>query len=257
MELSMLKDKSIGLALGGGAVLGAAHIGVLKALEERNVKIDYIAGTSIGSMVASLYAFGVSVKQIEKIAIDFTWFDITNLSLSKYGLLSNAKMEKLILDHIQDNHIENSKIPLAMVATDISNGDKVILDKGDVVKSIMASSCIPGIFIPVELKDRMLVDGAIAENVPIETVKKMGADFVIAVDLNPVSSNKKPNHIIDVMLNSLHFSIRNIVGQQIKDSDLIIQPNLSDYSLSSTKNIKNLIREGYQAASLVLDSQNP
>ncbi|MGY6648346.1 patatin-like phospholipase family protein [Wenyingzhuangia sp. IMCC45574] len=254
MELSVLKNKKVGLALGGGAVLGAAHIGVLKALEERGIKIQYIAGTSIGSLIASLYAFGVPIAKIEEIAVNFTWFDITNISLSKFGLLSNSKMENLISKYIHHKNIQDSKIPLSMIATDICNGDRVVLNRGDISSAIMASSCIPGVFIPVEIGGKMLVDGVIAENVPVTAVKEMGADFIIAVDLNPIHVEKQPTNIVDVLINSLHFGIRHIVESQIKESDIIIEPDLSKYSLSSTKNIKELIAEGYKSANSVLDT---
>lgn len=251
--LMMIKNKKVGLALGGGAALGAAHIGVLRAIEERNITVDYISGTSIGALIASLYAFEVSVDDIEQIAINLKWLDITNISFSKYGVLSNSKMEKLISQYIKYNNIEESTIPLAMIATDISNGDKVVLNKGNVAQSIMASSCIPGIFIPVEIDDKMLVDGAITENVPVQTIKEMGAEFIIGIDLNPMHSSGKPNNIIDVLLNSFHYSIKHIVENQIDDADFIIKPNLSKYSLSSTKNIQSIIHEGYIETIRVLD----
>lgn len=248
----MIKNKKVGLALGGGAALGAAHIGVLKALEEQNIQVQFISGTSIGALIASLYAFGVSVDEIEDIAVHLSWLDITNLSLSKYGLLSNAKMEKLISQHIKYELIEEAKIPLAMIATDISNGEKVVLDKGNIAQSIMASSCIPGIFIPVDIDERMLVDGAITENVPVQTVKKMGAEYIIGVDLNPIHAHGKPSNIIDVLLNTFHYSIKHVVETQISESDIIIRPDLSKYSLSNTKNIKEVIEEGYRKTLEVL-----
>jgi len=250
----MINGKKVGIALGGGATLGAAHIGILKALEEKNIEIQYISGTSIGSLIASLYAFGISVDKIEEIAANLKWLDITNLSLSKYGLLSNTKMEKLISQHIKYSNIEESKIPLTMIATDISNGEKVVLEKGNIAKSIMASTCIPGIFKPIEIDHKMLVDGGIVENVPVKTLKKMGAEFIIGVDLNPIHSHGKPNNIIDVILNSFHYSIKQTVAAQTMDSDILFKPDLSQYSLSSTKNIGKLIQKGYDDAIKLLDS---
>jgi len=252
----MITGKKVGIALGGGATLGAAHIGILKALEERKVAIQYISGTSIGSLIASLYAFGISVRKIEEIALNLKWLDITNIALSKYGLLSNNKMEKLISKYIKYSNIEESKIPLTMIATDISNGEKVILDKGSIAKSIMASTCIPGIFKPVEIDQKMLVDGGIVENVPVKTLKNMGAEFIIGVDLNPVHSYGKPNNIIDVILNSFHYSIKQTVAAQTIDSDILFKPDLSQYSLSSTKNIGNLIQKGYDDANKQLNLLN-
>ncbi|HDP97696.1 MAG TPA: patatin, partial [bacterium] len=163
-----LKRKNkIGLALGGGAVLGAAHIGVLKAMEELDIPVHFVAGTSIGALVAALYAFGKDYKQIEKIAAELDWLDVSGLSLSQYGLLSNKKLGKIINKAIGDVDFEDARIPLAMIATDISHGKEVVLKQGNVATAVMASTCIPGIFIPVEIEGKLLVDGGVVENVPI------------------------------------------------------------------------------------------
>lgn len=158
--------KKIGLALGGGAVLGAAHVGVLRALDEQNIKINYITGTSIGALVAALFAFGKTWKEIELIALELKWLDITSITLSKYALLTNEKLGELLIKHIGNRNIEDSEIPLAFITTDISNGEKIVLNKGPVTTAVMASTCIPGIFKPIEIDGKMLVDGGIAENVP-------------------------------------------------------------------------------------------
>jgi NTE family protein len=134
------------LALGGGAVLGAAHIGVLKALDELDISIDYIAGTSAGALIASLFAFGNNWRQIEEIALDLDWFDISELNLSKYGLLSNDKLRKIIVEKIGDVKISESQIPLSIIATDICSGEKVILQEENLGYAVKASTCIPGVF---------------------------------------------------------------------------------------------------------------
>ncbi len=248
----MIPVKKVGVALGGGAVLGAAHIGVLRALEEFDVEISYITGTSIGSLIASLYAFGIEVDKIEEIAKNLSWLDITKISLSKYGLLSNRKLKNLLDKHIGKKRIEESNIPLAMIATDISSGEKVVLDSGFVADAVMASTCIPGVFKPVEINDRMLVDGGIVENVPVKSLKEIGAEFIIGVDLNPIHSSGKPNNIIDVILNSFHYSIKQTVNLQINTSDILIKPDLSSFNLSNTNQIEKLIEQGYQDAKKAL-----
>ncbi len=121
--------KNIGLALGGGAVLGAAHIGVLKAVEEKGIEIKFITGTSIGAFVAALYAFGKNWNEINEITSELKWMDITSISLSRYSLLSNEKFGALLKKHIGDKNIEESNIPLAIIATNAATGEKVILDK--------------------------------------------------------------------------------------------------------------------------------
>ena len=145
------KNKKIGLALGGGAVLGAAHIGVLKALKEHDISISYVSGTSIGAFVSAFLAFEKTWEEIEEIAKDLNWLDISGMSLSQFGLLSNKKLGKLIEEYIGDVNFEEAKIPVAMIATDITSGDKVVLDKGNIAQAVMASTCISGIFVPVEI----------------------------------------------------------------------------------------------------------
>ncbi|MDZ7797262.1 MAG: patatin-like phospholipase family protein [Candidatus Marinimicrobia bacterium] len=124
------KNKKIGLALGGGAVLGAAHIGVLKAIEELDIPIHCIAGTSIGAFVAAFYANGKGWEEIRDIAMDLKWLDLSGLSLSKLGLLSNEKMGKFVEKHLGRSTIEDANIPLAMIATNIASGEKIVLQKG-------------------------------------------------------------------------------------------------------------------------------
>lgn len=239
------KKGKIGLALGGGAVLGAAHIGVLKALEENKIPINFIAGTSIGAFVAALYAFKKDWQEIEKIALDLDWLDISAISLSQYGLLSNKKLGELIRKHIGDVQFEQADIPLTMIATDIANGKKVILTKGSVAEAVMASTCIPGVFIPVKIDDLLLVDGGIVENVPVTPLQEMGAKYTIAVDLNARRSLKKPENIIEVLINAFYFTMRTATQLQSQQADLIIKPDLSGFSLIDTKQTPDLIERGY------------
>jgi len=242
----MRKKKKIGLALGGGAVLGAAHIGVLKAIEELGIQVEFLAGTSIGAFVASFYAFDKPWEEIEKIALELRWIDISGLSLSQYGLLSNEKLGELITKHIGNKKFKDASLPLAMIATDISNGKKVVLKEGSVADAAMASTSIPGIFQPVKINKKMLVDGGIVENVPIYTLKDMGAGYIIGVDLNAKHAYKKPDNIIDVMVNSFHFTLQASAKIQTREADLLIQPDLSSFNRSDMDQVEDLIEKGYQ-----------
>ena len=248
----MTKNKQIGLALGGGAVLGAAHIGVLKALEELEISIHYVAGTSIGAFVAAFYAFDKTWKEIEEIALKLKWIDISGISLSQYGLLSNEKLGELITEYLGNKKFKKSSIPLAMIATDISNGKKVILRKGSVAEAAMASTAIPGIFNPVEIDGKLLVDGGIVENVPIQTLNDMGANYIIGVDLNAKHSYEKPNNIVDVMVNSFHFTLQASAKLQTKEADLLIQPDLSSFNRSDMDQVEDLIEKGYEDSISIL-----
>ncbi|GAB4160618.1 MAG: patatin-like phospholipase family protein [Winogradskyella sp.] len=246
----------IGLALGGGAVLGAAHVGVIKAIEEANIEIVKITGTSIGAVVACLYSFGINCKEIQKIGSQLQWLDIAGLSLSKYALLSNKKFGELIVKHIGDRNIEESNIPLAFVATDVTNGEKVVLKEGNIAKAVMASTAIPGIFEPVEIGDKLLVDGGVVENVPINTLNQMGTDFSIGVDLNSNHKYQRPGNVLEVILNSFHFLMKQSSMLQTKEADLLITPNLSAYNRSDMSQVKNVMEAGYKAAKETLKNYN-
>jgi NTE family protein len=250
--MSEVKNDKIGLALGGGAVLGAAHVGVVKALEELAIPIEYVSGTSIGSLVAALYAFGIKGNEMERIAMDLKWLDISGLTLSNYGLLSNKKMERFIMEHLGDVRFEDSEIPLAIIATNLTKGEKVMLNEGRVADAIMASCCIPGVFVPVEIDGNLLVDGGIMENVPIPSLKEIGAKFTIGVDLNAEHSLVKPNNIVEVIINTIHITLRNVTKSQAEKADLLITPDLSEFNYYQTDQVAELIKKGYEESKKVL-----
>ncbi len=244
----MKPDNKIGLALGGGAILGAAHIGVLKAFAEENIPVSAISGTSIGALVAALYAFDVSLDEIEKIAMDLDWLDISGFAFSRLGLLTNEKMGKKIKDVLGEVQFSDARIPLSVIATDVGRFEKVVLDSGDVARAVMASASVPGIFIPVEIDDRMLVDGGLMENVPISPLQNKAMDIIVGVDLNAGRKFKNPEDLIDVLLNAIDIAIDNATRIQTQKVDLLITPALSAYNRTDTECIRDLIREGYTAA---------
>jgi NTE family protein len=246
------KGQKIGLALGGGAVLGAAHIGVLRALDEFGIEIDCIAGTSIGAFVAGLYAFGLNWEDIQYISENLDWLDISGLSFSNMGLLSNRKMGELIRDKIGNVDLEDSPIPVAMIAADIETMEKVILLTGDVGRAAMASTSIPGIFTPVEIDGRLLVDGGVVENVPISPLVDMGADIIIAVDLNSDHKNKRPENILEILLRSFVMSTHATTQFQTRNADILIKPDLSEFNVIDMDQSSDLIEKGYQEAIKVL-----
>jgi NTE family protein len=240
--------KKTGLALGGGAVLGAAHVGVLRALTELKMPISMVSGTSIGAFIAALYAFGKSWKDIRDIAFDLDWFDLSGLSLSQYGILSNKKFGSIVKDLLGEKDITDALIPLSMVATDIGTGKKVVFTTGAVDVAVMASSCIPGFFRPVDHSGVFLVDGMLVENVPVSPLVESGAESIISVDLLSVHIFRKPENIIGVLLNAFYSTLGNTTAIQIADVDLCIAPNLSKFNLIDFDQIPDLIEAGYQAA---------
>ncbi len=183
----MSKEKPvIGLALGSGSARGLAHIGVIRALEEAGIKIDLVAGTSIGALIGSVYAAG-RLDAIERDYLAFDWkkigyfFDVV---FPRSGLIDGKKVADFVLNYISTKEIETLLKPFQAVATDIGTGDEIIFKEGDVVEAVRASIAAPGIFTPVRIGERILVDGGLVNPVPVSVVRAMGADRVIAVDLN-------------------------------------------------------------------------
>lgn len=244
--------RGVGLALGGGAVLGGAHIGVLRALEEADIPIRFVAGTSVGALVGALYAGGLSWKEMESLAMEMNWFDISRIRLSRFGLLSNAKIGNIVREHLGEMCFEDTRIPLAMVATDIASGEKVVLDSGDLAQAVMASTCVPGVFVPVEINGRMLVDGGVVENVPLSPLLKMGADFLLGVDLNAKIECRRPRNIVEVLLKTFDFMLLNATRLQTEHADFLIAPDLSRFNMVNTFRIKELISVGYRDARTAL-----
>ena len=200
----------IGLALGSGSARGLAHLGVIRALEEAGIKVDYVAGTSIGALVGAVYASG-SIDSLESTFQKFDWkkmvsfFDVI---FPKSGLIDGAKVRDLVRTLVHTEVIEALPIPFCAVATNIQSGEEVVISQGDLIEAVRASIAVPGIFTPVRSNGVLLVDGGLVNPVPVSVARAMGADFVIAVDLNqqivagknlkPLTAPKTPPPPVDV-----------------------------------------------------------
>jgi NTE family protein len=184
--LKQLQDRSlsIGLALSGGAAKGLAHIGVIKALEEAGIQVDFIAGSSMGALVGAAYAAGVSIDTLEKIAVESDWKTVSKLfvpGLSPSGFIDGVKVKEFLSTLYGDKKIEDLPIPFCATAADIATGRLYIINKGSLLEAVRASISIPIVFTPVKYKDVYLVDGGLVDPLPIDVVKEMGADYIIAV----------------------------------------------------------------------------
>lgn len=234
--MSGLFNTKIGLALGGGAAKGVAHIGVLQALADENIKVDYIAGTSVGSMVAALYAFGADLEEIDRIARQLTLSKITTLRFTKTGLFATDSIHDLMVEHLGDVNIEDALIPLAIVATDITTGRPVILRKGSLAQAVCASSAIPGIYSPVVIDGQTLVDGGLVQNVPLAPLKLMGAGVTIASHLSSVHQYPLPTHVLDVARNAFEIAMSENTRNQVAKADILLSMDLSQFSLRDNTN---------------------
>ena len=191
-------------------------------------------------------------EEIRNIARNLRWLKATNLTFSKLGLLSNNEIGKFIEKYLGDVLIEDSSIPLAIVAADISTGEKVVFKTGSLADAIMASTCIPGVFMPAQVNGRMLVDGAIVENVPVKVLKEMGAKVRVGVDLGS-GGYRQPESLVEVLLNAFSIAIDRTIHHQREQADLIIKPSLAGYSLTDSGNSIKLYAEGYRSGIMALD----
>jgi len=240
--------ETLGLALSGGAVLGCAHIGVLKAFDEAGVRVTHLAGTSMGALVASFYAFGFTGEEIEGIAEELRWPDVTRLSPHRLGFLSQEKLQKTLRRHLGDVRIEEAQIPLAMVATDISTGEKVVMTEGDLAVAASGSACFPGIFIPVERDGRLLVDGGLVENLPLSPLQSWGVDRIVAVDVFLGMTFHRPTRLLDLIKNAVDIVLVQAARAEAGKADILIAPDLDTFSSTELKDIPALVKEGYRAA---------
>ncbi|AXS82875.1 patatin-like phospholipase family protein [Marinobacter sp. Arc7-DN-1] len=236
----------IGLALGGGAAKGIAHIGVLKAFEEEQIKIHCISGTSAGALIASYYAFGRPAESILSICSTLNLSKIINFTLERGGLFSTNAIREMIHRDLGDVRIEDADIPLAICATDIETGEQLIFREGNLADAVCASMAVPGLFVPVEVDGRILVDGGLVENVPISPLAKMGAGITVAIDLSHVSRYPKPEDTFDVISNAINIGIDFNTRKQLKNADIVVPLDLSRYSLTNNaKCVDELYLEGY------------
>lgn len=242
------RRKSIGVALGGGGALGMAHVGVLAALTENDIPVDCIAGTSAGALVATGYAFGMTTEEMSAIAAKLNWPHLSSFPNSLLGFASNRSIEVDVEKYIGKKGIEKANIPLAIVVTDIEDGEHVILRRGRAALAVRASTCIPGMFVPVEIDGRKFVDGGLTENLPLSPLREMDAEIKIGVNVVPWHSRREVKNVIDVMTNTISILAshqRHLVPQNV---DILIEPELGAYTSSDFKKSAEIIAEGYRAA---------
>ncbi len=236
----------IGIALSGGGSRGFAHLGALKALNELNIKPTMIAGTSAGSLVGAFTAAGYSPDFIFDTIQSLGIMSSLKFAFTRFGLFKMEKVEDIILEYIPHNAFEKLKIPLVVCATDIEASEAVYFDKGELIKPIMASCSIPGIFEPVKFQGRTLVDGGILNNLPIEPLEGV-CDFIIGINVTPASKNMAINSAKDILMKSLYLAIRNNSSEKLKRCDISIEPNeIYNYNGLSMSKAKELYQVGYE-----------
>jgi NTE family protein len=256
-------DKKVGLALGGGAARGLAHIGVLEVLEKEGIPIDMIAGTSAGAAVGALYAQGRNTGAIKALALDLNWkrlASLVDLALPKTGFVQGKKIKEQLKSIIGgDIKFSNLKIPFACVATDIKTGEEIVISQGSVLDGVRASISIPAIFTLVKREGRYLVDGGLVNPVPVSVLKDQGADFIIAVNVTADAMNRtnwgkkaKEPTIFNVIMQSIYISTHYLVKSSLEGADIVIEPDLADIPYGDFQRAKECIPRGVLAAQGVI-----
>ncbi len=242
----------LGLALSGGGTRGLAHAGVLKAFAEERIRIDVVAGTSAGALVGACFCAGVSLQRMTDEAKALKRKDVLN---SKFMIGSDSANIRAIADRLLSGAtFEQLSIPFSAVAVDIRSGNEVILNDGDVATAVSASCAVPALFTPVLLGDRLLVDGGLLNNMPADVCRRMGADVVVGVDLNHNrGKGTTSRRLKDTLVATWSITTKSTMYKGEMNSDVVIEPELSDYKNTSLDNIDAMIEEGYCAAKAKMD----
>jgi NTE family protein len=239
----------VGVAFGGGFARGLAHIGVLKVLEEEQIPVDFVAGTSVGSVIGAGYASGVSAKELEEIAGLVRFKDFSRWTFSRFGLFSNDKMAIFLAKILRCKTFEDLKIPLAVAATYIITGEPAVFTKGDLVLPVRASCAYPGMFLPVNIDGRLLVDGLLGHAVPAAPLREMGAERVISVHLAAHWLNPRgPRHVFDVIGQCFSIAQDRMCGPWKAASDVVLEPEIGEFGYDEFVRAPELIRAGEAAA---------
>jgi NTE family protein len=243
--LSALQKKGVGLALGGGAARGFAHIGVLKVLQEEGIPVTSVAGTSAGSIIGAAFCAGLSWDRILEESRSFDWGALTSLKFPRMGFLSLGRLEHVLDRILGGARFEDLSIPFAAIAVDIVSGDELVIRQGAVASAVRASCSIPGIFEPTNLDGRMLVDGGLRNDVPADVTRALGARFVIGVNLNSSSVHSQPPRgILDVIHYSFDILLRHSSQGGLGDADIVISPALEDIGYRELGKIDELVLRG-------------
>ncbi len=233
----------VGVALGGGFARGIAHLGVLSVLEKERIPVDYLAGTSAGAMLAIAYASGHPIHEIVAQARATRFKDFGNWKLSWLGLASNQKLAHYPRKFLGVSTFEELRIPLAIAATDLGSGEPVYFKSGALGPALRASCAYPGMFVPVEVDGRILVDGFLAAPVPVDALRKMGADVVIAIFLE-AANNRRPTSIVDVIGLSFAILQRHADLEWRRTADVIVEPIVKDFLWDDFEKTSELIAAG-------------
>lgn len=239
----------IGLALGGGAARGFAHVGVIQILEEAGIRPTLVTGTSAGSLVAAIYASGKSGKQLQHVAETMEEVTIADWTLPLFnrGMFRGDALAKYVNGQVSARLIQDMPLPLGIVATDLNSGQSMLFQRGDTGTAVRASSAVPAVFQPVKISGRDYVDGGLVSPVPVRAARKMGAELVIAVDISSPPDSNLAGGTLDVLLQTFSIMGSSVNSFELKDADVVVRPVLTGISSSDFSARKRSIEAGRQA----------
>ncbi len=236
---------AIGVALGGGFARGIAHIGVLKVLEQEGIPVRAVTGTSVGALIGAAYCSGLTIRELEGVAHSVRFTTFARWTLSRYGFASNDRMVSFLNRTLKVKTFEELRIPLGVAATDFNTGEGVVFHSGGIVDPVRASCAYPGMFLPVEIRGRYLIDGMLSHPVPTRPLREMGADRVLAVHLRGTWANGgPPRHLFDVIGQSFAIAQDAMSSLWKEAADLIIEPDVAGFGYDDFKRADELIRVG-------------
>ncbi len=253
---AQIPEPRIALVLGGGAARGFAHIGVIRVLEQERIPISLVVGTSVGSLIGAIYAGERDSFELEWTAFQLQQEDIFDFRLlnmvTGMGVARGEKLEAFVREKVKKERIEDLRIPFAAVATDLNWGGRVILDGGSIAKAVHASSAIPGVFEPVSYLGKLLVDGGVVDNIPIDVARAKGADVVVAVDISENVGNVNIKNVLDVILQSTNIMFAVNVDHLRGGADVLVQPAVGDVGMLDFSQKKRCMQAGIEAARAAL-----
>jgi NTE family protein len=239
----------IGLALGGGAARGFAHVGVIQVLEEAGIRPDFVAGTSAGSLVAAIYASGKNGAQLQRVAETMEEATIADWTIPLFsrGVLRGDALARYVNTQVSGKLIEDMPLPLGIVATDLNTGGDVLFQRGDTGTAVRASSAVPAVFQPVKISGHEYVDGGLVSPVPVRAAKKMGAELVIAVDISSAPEGNLAGGTLEILLQTFSIMGKSINTFELRDADVVVRPALNGVSSSDFSARKRSIEAGRKA----------
>jgi len=242
------KPAKIAVVLGAGAARGFAHIGVLKVLEAHRIPVHMIVGTSAGSFVGSLSAYGYDAFQIQKMSFLLEKGDLVDYAMPDNGFIKGEKLEEYINKTVKGTPIERLRTPFYAVATNIQSGEEMVLDRGNTGAAVRASCAMPGVFRPVKIGSKMYVDGGVVSPVAVDAARRLGADIVIAVDISSGVNDRQPETTVETLIQSIDNMYEKLSGIQLARADVVIKPKVAHVGSSDFTKKHEAVLEGEKAA---------